>query len=621
MVFPNQGRKYIVHGSLVFLLLFIVACGASAPAADEAAEAPAQPASSAPSAAPAAPASAPATSSSQPAAGSSAAPAAPPTAVLRPAATAQAQPTPTPLPAEIIYQGKINVLIGGFGNERFIARYCSGLCHVYGRLLHAYLATTTHKGGVIPEVLDRWEINEDGTVWKLHMREGVKFHDGSDATIDDLLFSLDRMTDYENEDPEQTTTTQASHRRRLVSQEVTGPYEITVNTTDPYAGFMVWNSNGHAGNLRMNLYPAKLLGEPYGPNEEEYEKLPMGAGPMVMIDRSPGQTMSFERFDDYFYTPAFGAPEDRRPRFQFLDLHNVPELSTRVAALRAGDGDLIEAAEAVKDQIEGGGGRIIYARESTYVTIELNRCYLEGTRCGDIRVREALSRSIDRQSIVDTLYSPDEYNVAGWNYVTPTSLGYTEELTPPAFDPDEARRLMTEAGYKVPGADGGKEYGELELVTWNPGDVPFIPDMAQLIADNWRTELGIDAKVTVTDRTLISQQRRGGELVDKARLFINEARWDGSTITHSSFNDPKNVNRYAEDPKLWAAIGEAFLVVDENERDAAMAKMYPVLQAEHYQLPMGYANLPWGVSKRIKEWQPWSAAAFFNAHWTVRVED
>ena len=109
---------------------------------------------------PSAPSSAPATGSSQPA-GS----AAEPTAVLRPAATAQAQPTPTPLPAEIIYQGKINVLIGGFGNERFIARYCSGLCHVYGRLLHAYLATTTHEGGVIPEVLDRWEINEDGTVW------------------------------------------------------------------------------------------------------------------------------------------------------------------------------------------------------------------------------------------------------------------------------------------------------------------------------------------------------------------------------------------------------------------------------------------------------------------------
>ena len=603
MALPNWSRKSLVVAPLMVLLLFLVACGASAPetAATQ-------------------PAAEPVVAQSEPAA-TTASESSAPEVVIAPAATAQAQPTPTPLPAEIIYQGKINVLVGGFGSERFIARYCTGVCHVYGRLLHAYLASTTHEGGVIPEALERWEINEDGTVWVLHMRDGIKFHDGDMATIEDLLFSLDRMTDYENEDPEQTTTTQASHRRQIKSMEITGPREITVTMHAPYAGFAVWNSNGHAGNLRMNIYPEKLLGEPYGPNEEAYEKLPMGAGPMEMIDRSPGQSMSFQRFDDYYYTPEFGAPEDRRPRFEFLDLHNVPELSTRVAALRAGDGDLIEAAEAVKGQIEGGGGRMIYAHESTYVTMELNRCYLPDSRCNDIRVRQALDLAIDRQSIVDILYSPDEYKLGGWNYVTPTSLGYTPELAPQPFDPDKARELMAAAGYNVPGVNGGKDYGEMEIVTWNPGDVPFVPDMAQLVADNWATELGLDVKVVVTDRTLITQQRRGGELVDKARLFINEARWDGSTITHSSFNDPENVNRYAEDPRLWASIRTAFAVVDPAKRHGALAEVYPELQAEHYQLAMGYANLPWGTSARIKEWQPWSAAAFFNAHWTVRVEE
>ena len=292
-----------------------------------------------------------------------------------------------------------------------------------------------------------------------------------------------------------------------------------------------------------------------------------------------------------------------------------------MAALRAGDGDLIEAAEAVKGQIEGGGGRMIYAQESTYVTMELNRCYLPDSRCNDIRVRQALDLAIDRQAIVDILYSPDEYKLGGWNYVTPTSLGYMPELAPQPFDPDKARELMVTAGYNVPGVTGGQDYGEMEIVTWNPGDVPFIPDMAQLVADNWATELGLEVKVVVTDRTLITQQRRGGELVDKARLFINEARWDGSTITHSSFNDPENVNRYAEDPRLWSSIRTAFAVVDPDKRHGALAKVYPELQAEHYQLAMGYANLPWGASARIKEWQPWSAAAFFNAHWTVRVEE
>jgi len=50
-----------------------------------------------------------------------------------------------------------------------------------------------------------------------------------------------------------------------------------------------------------------------------------------------------------------------------------------------------------------------------------------------------------------------------------------------------------------------------------------------------------------------------------------------------------------------------------------MAKVYPILQAEHHALSMGYNNLPWGASKRIADWKPWSAAAFFNAHWTIRL--
>ena len=587
--------RVIVYTVLALFLTGVIACGASAPESGTVKD------------------------TSQPKVSAPAAEA--PADVVRPAATAQAQATPTPLPETLVHQGKINVLIGGFGNERFIARYCSGLCHQYGRLLHGYLATTTHEGGVIPEALESWDINEDGTVWTLHMRPGIKFHDGSDATIEDLLFSLERMIDIENEEGGQTTTTQAAQRRRIISQEITGPLEITVTAKSPYAGFAVWNSNGHAGNLRMNLYPQKLLGPPYAENEEAYEKLPIGAGPMSMISRTPGQKMSFERFEDYYYTPEFGAPEDRRPRFQFLDLHNVPEMATRVAALRAGDGDFIEAGEAVKDQIEGAGGRMIYAMESTYVTIELNRSWAEGTRFNDVRVRKALDLAIDRPSIVATLYTPEEYSLSGWNFVTPTSLGYTDELITQPFEPEKARELLAEAGYKVPGSSGGKDYGELEIITWNPGDVPFIPDMAQLVADNWREELGLDVKVTVTDRTLLGQQRKSGELQDKARLFINEARWDGSTILHSTFNDPENKNRQTEDPKLWKAIGEAFLETDPDKRDAAMAKMYPVVQDEHLQLSMGYANLPWGVSKRVKEWQPWSAAAFFNAHWTVELVD
>jgi ABC-type transport system substrate-binding protein len=103
------------------------------------------------------------------------------------------------------------------------------------------------------------------------------------------------------------------------------------------------------------------------------------------------------------------------------------------------------------------------------------------------------------------------------------------------------------------------------------------------------------------------------------RVEVNEARWDGTTIAHSRYNDFKNDLRLSEDPALQAAVQEAFKTIDPAGRHAALAKLYPVLQAQHHALAMGYANLPWGASKRILEWRPWSAAAFFNAVWTIRL--
>ena len=529
-----------------------------------------------------------------------------------------ATPAPTPIPVDVVNPGKVAVMVGGFANESFLPRYCQGECHAYGRLVHGYFATTTHQGGVIPSAYESWKLSADGTVWTFKLRKGIKFHNGETATIEDALFS-DQRSLSDSEIPRRATPTQLTEGRQVAKTEITGPDELTITYKNPWAGSAVFRSDGHAGNLRLNLLPRKLLGEPYAETEPAYEKLPIGAGPFKMLSRSPAQSMSFERFEDYYYQPKYGAPEDRRPRFKFLDLLMVPELSTRVAALRAGQADLIEAAEAVKGQITGGGGKLIYAQESSYVAAMLLGCWRPELRCSDVRVRQALDFAIDRQTIVKTLYTPESYAMAGWNFVTPTSLGWSKELSPTGFDPNKARELLKSAGYKVPGTSAGKEYGPLILNAWNAGDPPFMPDMAQLIAENWKKELGIDAQVSVTDRTLITQRWIAQELVDQVRMETNEARWDGSTIGQSRYNDVKNAQRLSEDPVLQAAAREAFNVVAPEGRSAALNKLYIRLQQEYYALPMGHSNLPWGASKRIADWKPWPVAAFFNAHWTIRL--
>ncbi len=582
MSWPRRNSQGILGPSLVLVILFAVACGAAATAT------------------PAAPTTAPA-----------AAPTSSPMQLI-------ATPAPTALPADVVNPGKVTVMVGGFGSENFLPRYCSGECHTWGRLLHGYFATTTHQGGVIPSAMESWKVSADGRAWTFKLRQGIKFHNGDTATIEDVLFSEQRSLS-DSELPNKATPTQLVEFRLIAKQEITGPNEFTLTYKEANAAGAVFRSDGHAGNTRMNLLPRKLLGEPYADTEAAYNKLPIGAGPFKMTARSPAQSMSFERFDDYYYQPKFGAPEDRRPRFKFLDLRLVPELSTRVAALRAGEADFVEAAEAVKNQVTGSGGKLIYAQESNYVSLMLLGCWRPEVRCSDIRVRQALNLAIDRKTIAETLYTPASYAMAGWGFVTPTSLGWSKELTPPPYDPVKARELFQQAGYKVPGSTTGKEFGKFVLNGWNAGDPPFIPDVAQLVAETWKKELGIDAQVSITDRTLVTQRWNAQELVDQVRVEVNEARWDGSTIANSRYNDVKNVQRLSEDPALLTLSREAYNVTAPEGRQAALNKLYLRLQDEQYFLPMGHSNLPWAVSKRVADWKPWPVAAFFNAHWTIRL--
>ncbi|MSQ06460.1 MAG: ABC transporter substrate-binding protein [Dehalococcoidia bacterium] len=582
MVSPRRWFQGLLGLPLILLVLVAVACGASA----------------APTLAPAA--TAPAV--------------APTSAPLQLIAT----PAPTALPADVVNPGKVVVMVGGFGSENFLPRYCSGECHSWGRLLHGYFVTTTHQGGVIPSAMESWKVSADGKVWNFKLRKGIKFHNGDTATIEDVLFSEQRSLS-DSEVPAKATPTQTVELRLIEKEEITGPDELTITYKNGNAAGAVFRSDGHAGNSRMNLLPRKLLLEPYADTEAAYNKLPVGSGPFKMTSRSPAQSMSFERFDDYYYQPKFGAPEDRRPRFKFLDLVLVPELSTRVAALRAGQADIVEAAEAVKNQVTGSGGRLIYSQESNYVALQLLGCWKPEVRCSDIRVRQALNLAIDRKTIQETLYTPTSYAMAGWGFVTPTSLGWSKELTPPPYDPVKARELFQQAGYKVPGSATGKEFGAFVLNGWNAGDPPFIPDVAQLVAETWKKELGIDAQVSITDRTLVTQRWNAQELVNNVRLEVNEARWDPSTIAQARFNDPKNVQRLSEDTALQVASREAYDITAPEGRQAALNKLYLRLQQEQYFLPMGHSNLPWGVSKRIADWKPWPVAAFFNAHWTIRL--
>jgi peptide/nickel transport system substrate-binding protein len=336
---------------------------------------------------------------------------------------------------------------------------------------------------------------------------------------------------------------------------------------------------------------------------------------MKLVDHTPAQVMKFERFNDFYYQPANGFPEDKRVNFQTLELYLVPEEATRVAALRSGEADIVPASLSTKDQVEASGGRFVFGQEGVYVQVKLLGCYEPQHPCHDKLVRQALDYAIDRELIRDTLYSPEVFQVKGWTVITPSTFGYTPALDPTPFDPNKARQLLADAGYP-----GGEGFGKLILNTFPSTAMPHQVESAQLGAEFWKRELGLDVEVRVGDSTGVKEMRAAGELNGQVLWRDNETRKDAMELTADNYGDPESSNRLHEDPELFSTVQKTVQILDLDKRVEASTELYPRLREEAYDLSVGYVNIPWGVDPRVETWEPYPLALYPSALHTISLK-
>jgi peptide/nickel transport system substrate-binding protein len=464
---------------------------------------------------------------------------------------------------------------------------------------------------MVPGIASDWEISPDGLTTTFTIREGVKWHDGSDLTVDDVLWTLQHQMG-----PEAQNHVVASDLLVLSGDmdhiELAGPNQVSVVTTQPHLELL--NIMSEVSGQWFHMMPAReeLYNEAV---EVAYDQNPIGAGPMSFVEHVPADHMSFERFEDFYYQPANGFPIDKRVTFQRLDMYLVPEEATRVAALRAGDADIAPASLATKAQVEAGGGRFIFAPEGVFLEVRLMGCWREEFPCHDKRVRQALDYAINKELIQNRVYGgPDVFGLEGWASVTPSTIGYTPELDWP-YDPDKARQLLADAGYP-----NGEGFGKLIINTAPAISAPFIVEVAQLLAEFWKRDLGIDAEVRVSDTTALRGMERARELDGQIWFRDNEARVDALDTMLGRFGDPEHPTRLTEDPEIVSMVRKVAGIVDPEKRAQALEELYPRLREESYMLGVGYLNISWGVGPRVKEWRPYPVSLYPSALYTLVLE-
>ncbi len=533
------------------------------------------------------------------------------TPIATKASTPAATAVPTTVPSSsAVSPGKVTWMIGSFGNERFDYTFSAASGHDYGRQIHGFLIDSDVKAGrrmMTPGIATKWEISGDGKTWTFTIRKGVKFHDGTDVTVDDVLWTLRHTIGPQAKDYS-TGGTPAVLAAVMDRIEQTGADRVSVTTKGPSPDLP--GTISAAGSSWTGVVLPKRATLHDVQEESAYDRKPVGAGIMRLVKHVPADSMTLERFADYYYQPKYGFPTDKRANFMVLDLRLVPEEATRVAALRAGDADIAPVSLASRKQVEAGGGRLVFGQEGVYSYILQLGCWKPDFPCHDQRVRQALNYAIDKEIMQNRLYGgPEVMQIKGWGAVTPSTVGYSPELDPFPFDPDKARQLLAQAGYP-----GGKGFGKLVINTWVSTATPLMPEAAQLGAEFWKRELGLDAEVRVGDQAALKKAYQlTEELYGQILWRDNETRIDASGILRSSYGIPDRISRAHNDPELFALTDKALAVFDPIEQEKTLNSAYRRMRIEAYEISPGYINIPWGLGPRIRTWQPYPLAFYVSA--------
>ena len=167
--------------------------------------------------------------------------------------------------------------------------------------------------------------------------------------------------------------------------------------------------------------------------------------------------------------------------------------------------------------------------------------------------------------------------------------------------------------------------------TWASRAVPFLLESAQLAADYWAQELGIETEVRVGDETALKKATKARKpLAGQILWRDNEPRWDGRSTMRGSYATPPIAGaegkkgrggNWSHTPETVDVVREALSVFDPSKIDDVWHEVNLRLRDEHYEMAMGYVNIQWGVGPRSADWKPLPQAFYPSAYHTIKIAD
>jgi peptide/nickel transport system substrate-binding protein len=417
----------------------------------------------------------------------------------------------------------------------------------------------------LPALATSWESPEP-TRWIFHLREDVRFHDGSELTSEDVVHTLETLLDPDFGAPLR------SLYEPITRVEATDAHTVVIHLERPYAPLLSY--------LDLGIVPRE---------GKELGSHPIGTGPYRLTRWDRGSKISLEANPDY---------RDGPPKLEAIEFVVVPDNTARAQAFEAGDLDLIQSPLSPQDirrlsadprfekHVESGAA-------ITYFNFNTSRPPLD-----EPEVRRAIAMLIDQETILNRIYEGSDER--GRSVLLPSSWAFSGEVAQPAYDPGGAVALLEELGFRDMDADGVRERGSQKLafeLGTHGEDVNRVQTVEYL--QNQLRAHGVDVRVRIADWPSFSMRRDASEydvillgwtqLVDPDKGLYDQFHSDGGL----------NWGRY-RNPRVDELLERGRATLDRTERASIYREVSAILAVEVPYYVLSYQRYHLFHSKRIE---------------------
>ena len=457
----------------------------------------------------------------------------------------------------------------------------------YLSLMFDYLVGVTPDGqpSQAGGLASKWDSSPDHKRWTFQLRKGVKFHDGSDMTSEDVKFSLQRAMS------KRSTTGYAGPLRTLIQDiETPAPDRVVIVTKEPTLIIPTYLSRSLS--TEGMVLPKKYI-EANG--DDVFARKPVGTGPFKFVEQVVGSHIKVTAVDNHW---RLGTPKYKNVTFRL-----IPEETTRIALLRRGEVDVADVSRERVKELEAEKFPVHFRKDEAVVHmwwVLSPEGWVAPVK--DKRVREALNLAIDRNEIAQSIFAGRAEPAAipmglSWSF---RDIGFkvTPDMAYP-YDVARAKKLLADAGHA-----GGFS---LDVYAFQLPGLPEGKAFAEAVAGYWE-KIGVKSRLIPVDYPAFRKQWVDRK-VPGAMGYYNIANrdWIGTyALLEKMAYTPSKLNDTVNDPEIDGMIAQVMRQTDRDKINALMRNIYTRMRSEHYGVPVVYVHSPYATSKTLGKWNPGS---------------